>query len=127
MSYSILIVDDSPIIRGMVRKSLDMSGLELANIFEASNGVEALQVLSDEWIDIVFADLNMPKMNGIEMVDKMAEDSVLVTTPVIIISSERNKTVIEELHQKGIKAYMKKPFRPENLRDVVQDVLKRVD
>jgi two-component system, chemotaxis family, chemotaxis protein CheY len=127
MSYAILIVDDSAIVRKMVRKSVGMSGIDVGTIYEAGNGREALAVLAANWIDIVFADLNMPEMNGMELVEKMAEDSLLVSTPVVIVSSEQSETRIAELKSRGIRAYLKKPFRPEGFRAVVHDVLGGAD
>jgi len=123
MSYTILVVDDSSIVRTMVKKSIAMAGLEVAKVFEAANGKEALDVLSKNWIDIVFADLNMPEMNGTELVEKMSQDAMLVSTPVVIVSSEQSQAKIDELKAKGIRAYIKKPFRPEGFREVVADVL----
>lgn len=123
MSYNVLIVDDSSVVRSVVRKSIEMSGIEVDKVFEAANGKEALTVLDGEWIDIVFADLNMPEMNGVELVEKMSQDSMLVSTPVVIISSEKRQAKIDELKKRGIRAYIKKPFRPESFRDVVIDVL----
>lgn len=123
MSYTILVVDDSTIVRTMVKKSIAMAGLPVATVFEAGNGKEALEVLAKNWIDIVFADLNMPEMNGTELVEKMSQDSMLVSTPVVIVSSEQSQAKIEELKAKGIRAYIKKPFRPEGFRDVVQELL----
>ncbi len=123
MSYNILVVDDSAIIRSVLKKTIAMSGLDVGDVFEGSNGLEALEVLSKEWIDIVFADLNMPEMSGMELVAKMSEDNLLVSIPVVIVSSERNESKIEELKRRGIRAFIKKPFRPENFRDVVTDVM----
>lgn len=123
MSYNILVVDDSAIVRQMVTKTIRMSEVDVGTIYEAGNGIEALKVLDDEWIDIVFADIHMPEMNGIEMVDKMAEDNLLVSIPVVIVSSDHSQTRIDELEGKGIRAYMKKPFRPEGLKDIIDDLL----
>ncbi len=123
MSYSVLIVDDSSTIRKIVRRCIEMSGLDVKEVFEAENGLEALEVLDGEWIDIVFADLNMPKMSGMELVEKMSEDDLLLTTPVVIVSSERSEARIEELMNRGIRAYIKKPARPEKFRDVIETVL----
>jgi two-component system chemotaxis response regulator CheY len=125
MSYAILIVDDSSIVRSMVKKSIGMAGLPLGNIFEAANGREALEVLGKNWVDIVFADLNMPEMGGAELVQRMSQDSMLVSTPVVVVSSEQSHAKIEELKAQGIRAYIKKPFRPESFREVVEDVLGR--
>jgi len=123
MSYSILIVDDSSVIRSVVRRSIAMSGIVVAKVHEAANGIEALEVLGSEWIDIVFADLNMPGMGGAELVDKMAGDDLLVSIPVVIVSADQNPQTIEQLKGRGIRAYLKKPFRPESFRNVVIDVL----
>lgn len=123
MSYTILVVDDSAIVRTMVKKSIGMAGVPVAKLFEAANGKEALAVLQANWVDIVFADLNMPEMNGVELVEQMSRDSMLVTTPVVIVSSEQSEAKIEELKAKGIKAYIKKPFRPEGFKEVVSAVL----
>ena len=123
MSYNVLVVDDSQIVRSVVKKTIGMSGIEVATIFEAGNGKEALEILNREWVDIVFADLNMPEMNGVELVEKMSEDSMLVSTPVVIISSEQRQAKIDALKARGIRAYMKKPFRPEGFKDIVCDIL----
>ncbi len=123
MSYNILVVDDSAIVRQMVVKTIKMSGLDVGTFYQAGNGLEALKVLEKEWVDIVFADIHMPEMNGIELVEKMSEDNLLVSIPVVIVSSDHSQARIDELKARGIRAYMKKPFRPEGLRDIIDDVL----
>ena len=123
MAYTILIVDDSKIVRTMVKKSIAMSGLETNEVFEAANGLDALEVLGQTWIDIVFADIHMPKMNGIELVQRMSKDNLLVSIPVVMVSSDRSKMHMDRLKDLGIRAYIKKPFRPESFRDAVEDVI----
>lgn len=87
------------------------------------NGKIALEILGDNWIDLVFADINMPVMGGVEMIDKMSEDGLLKTIPVIIVSTEGSKTRIRKLTEKGISAYLRKPFSPEELKEVIDRVL----
>jgi two-component system chemotaxis response regulator CheY len=123
MSYTILIADDSAIVRTMVRKALSMAGLDLGEVHEAANGKEALAILARTWIDVVFADINMPEMNGAELVRRMKADPALAATPVVVVSSEQTQTRIEEMKRWGARAYVKKPFRPEQFRDVIEDVL----
>jgi two-component system chemotaxis response regulator CheY len=77
MSYCVLIADDSAIVRSMVRKSLAMAGLDLGEVLEATNGREALEQLKRTWVDVVFADINMPEMTGLELVQAMKNDEVL--------------------------------------------------
>lgn len=123
MSLNILIVDDSVTVRAVIKKTLALAEIPHNELHEAENGQVALDKLKDAWIDLVFADINMPVMNGIEMVERMADDGMLESIPVIVVSTEGSKTRIEELKQKGISAYIRKPFTPETLKAVVNDVL----
>ncbi len=123
MSYTILVADDSAIVRTMVKKAIAMAGLEVGQVHEAANGKEALAVLGRAWVDVVFADINMPEMTGAELVRAMRDDPTLSTTPVVIVSSERSQARIEELQRDGARAYVKKPFRPEHFRTVVEALL----
>jgi two-component system chemotaxis response regulator CheY len=123
MAYNVLIVDDSVTIRAVLKKTLSISGLPVAEIFEAGNGKEALSILEQSWVDIVFADINMPVMSGIEMVDRLVESGQISTTPVVMVSTEGSQTRIEELIKKGVRAFVRKPITPELLKDVIEDVL----
>ena len=122
MAYVILVVDDSLLARTFMEKALRLSGLPVQDIFFAKNGTEALQVMEARWIDVVFADINMPEMNGIELVHTMHNSRTLQNLPVIIVSTERSETRIKELEQAGIKAYISKPFTPEKLKEVVENL-----
>lgn len=123
MSINVLIVDDSAVTRAIVRRSLGMSGLEINQIFEAQNGVEALAVLGQTWIDLVLADLQMPEMNGVQLVERMAADSVLVSVPVVVVSADPDPGRAEALQKLGVRAFVRKPFRPEALKQIVGSVL----
>ena len=123
MSYTILIADDSAIVRTMVKKAIAMAGLDVGQVHEAANGKEALAILARTWIDVVFADINMPEMTGPELVRHMKADPALAATPVVIVSSEQTQARIDEMKRWGAKAYVKKPFRPEQFRDVVENLL----
>jgi two-component system chemotaxis response regulator CheY len=123
MSYTVLIVDDSPIIRKMVARTLEMADLPIRECHHAANGREALDILEQQWIDIVFADINMPVMNGREMIQNMSEQGLLDTIPVVIISTERNHQRMEWLRAKGVSAYLNKPFAPEEFARIVRELL----
>ncbi len=120
MAYTILVVDDSLLARTFMEKALQLSGLPIGEICLACNGKEALQVMEGRWIDLVFADINMPEMNGIELVQAMHASQTLKNLPVVIVSTERSESRIRELEQSGIKAYISKPFSPEKLKQVVE-------
>ncbi len=125
MALNFLIVDDSQTVRAVITKTLQMSGMDVGEIHHAANGREALDLLDEHWIDLIFSDIHMPVMSGIEMVNKLQEDGVLKTMPVIIVSTEGSQTRIEQLKAKGISAYIRKPFTPELIKSVVDDVLEK--
>ncbi len=123
MALNILLVDDSTTVRAVIARSLELAGVPVGNLHQAANGREALAILGREWIDLVFADINMPVMNGVEMIEKMREDGLLQTIPVIICSTEGSVSRIEQLRASGVRAYIRKPFTPELLRQVVEDTV----
>lgn len=123
MSYTILVADDSAIVRTMLKKALAMTGLDVGQVHEAADGKEALAILERTWVDVVFADINMPEVGGAELLRRMKADPALAATPVVIVSSEQAQSRIDEMQRCGAKAYLRKPFRPEQFRDVVEDLL----
>jgi two-component system chemotaxis response regulator CheY len=123
MALNVLVVDDSPVMRRMVRRSLGMCGLPMGEIYEAGNGAEGLAVLGERWVDVVIADVNMPEVDGVEMVERMAADGMLARLPVVMVSSDRSEARIERLKALGVRAYLTKPFRPEAFREVVEATL----
>jgi two-component system chemotaxis response regulator CheY len=116
MSFRILIVDDSSVARKVVRRALGMTGLAIAEMPEASGGIEALEILRRDWIDLVVCDVHMPEMNGQELVEFMSTDSNLRTIPVIIVSSDTTEARRDSLLQAGARDYLHKPITPERLR-----------
>ncbi len=123
MGYQILIIDDSAVTRAVLKKTIGMTGVEVDEIIEASNGQEALQLLSDGNADLIMADLNMPRMNGMELAERLFNDSTLKHIPMVVISTEASAARIEELQHLGIKGYIHKPFTPEAIRKILVDTL----
>ena len=123
MGIDMLVVDDSPVTRKMVRRALGLCGLEVAEVYEAGDGAEALEQLAQHHVDLVLADINMPVMNGIELVERMSRDPELAGVPVVIVATPMSQDRVEHVLDKGARAYLAKPFRPEALRDVVNQIL----
>lgn len=123
MALNLLIVDDSDTVRAILAKTLELSGISVGELYKAANGREALAILQDHWIDLIFSDINMPIMGGVEMIQQLQQDDVLKTIPVIVVSTEGSKTRIEQLKAQGVKAYIRKPFTPELVRAVVEDII----
>jgi two-component system chemotaxis response regulator CheY len=122
MGINILIVDDSSVMRTMILKTLRMSGLSLGDVYEASNGAEGLEILNMRWMDLVLLDINMPVMNGEDMMIRMKANPEMRDIPVIIISTEGSKTRIDGLIKMGA-TFIRKPFTPEIVRDAVNQSL----
>lgn len=123
MGYTIMVVDDSETIRAVLERTLRMTKLPLEDIIQAANGRDALEKLKDAWVDIVLSDINMPECDGVQLVDAMNADAALRDIPVVIVSTEGSVTRIEELKRKGVQAYLRKPFTPEAIRDVIVETL----
>ena len=127
MSLNILIVEDCDLVRKVIIRTLNLSKIPITNVYEAADGLEALRLVQSNWIDLILVDLNMPVMDGVEMIDRLHADGLLKTIPVVVVSTEGSETRIEELRRKGVTAYVRKPFTPEEIRDIVLDVLGRPD
>ena len=118
MALNILVVDDSSVMRAIIIKTLHLSQLPVGEVHQASNGQEALKVLDGKWIDLALVDINMPVMDGAEMIDRLRQNPATADLPVIVVSTEGSETRKEALRQRGAR-FIHKPFTPEVLRDTV--------
>ena len=123
MPINILVVDDSASMRKVLRKSIQMCNIGAICFFEAENGQEALKVLKDEWVDLVFTDINMPVMDGFELVSKLHEDDLTKHTPIIVVTSDVSAENTERAKKENIKHIIYKPFRPEGIRELLINLL----
>jgi two-component system chemotaxis response regulator CheY len=115
----VLVVDDSDLIRRMILRTLELAEVPLGVPYEAANGREALDIMEDNWVDLVLADINMPVMDGVEMVRHMRGSPELAGIPVIVVSTEGATARMEELRAMGVSACIRKPFTPEAVSKVV--------
>jgi two-component system chemotaxis response regulator CheY len=115
MSFNILIVDDSPAMRRVVRRVVDLSGVDTGKYLEAGNGVEALTVLRSEWVDLIMTDINMPGMDGEELLREVRLDPMLASIPVLVVSTDRSDARVKQMMEIGADGYVSKPFMPAEL------------
>ena len=123
MAYNILIVDDSETVRAVIGKAIGMADVPVKNLLNAANGQDALDILGKEWVDLVFADINMPVMGGVEMVRQMKADADMKGIPVVIVSTEGSATRIKGLLESGVRAFLRKPFTPEGLKAIIDEIM----
>lgn len=127
MSYSILIVDDSLPMRSVIKRTLKAAGYGGAELLEAANGQEAINLLKNAWIDIIITDYNMPVMNGLEFIKAIKKDEMSKEIPVVVISTEGNESKIKEFMDCGAAGYITKPFTAEAIRDLIVNILGEAD
>jgi two-component system chemotaxis response regulator CheY len=125
MAFNILVVDDSETMRAVIKKTVRMCGVDIGSLLEAENGRVALDIMADEWVDVVLSDINMPEMGGVEFLKAVKSDKVLKNVPVIFISTESSQMRMDEARELGAAAYVKKPFVAEQIREVLLDVLNK--
>lgn len=125
MAFNVLIADDSGTMRQVIKKVVKMSGVAVGTFFEAENGQKALQVLENEWIDVILSDINMPEMDGMEFLRQVKAHEVYKTIPVIFITTEASEARMEEAKALGVAGYVKKPFQPETIKEKLYEVLER--
>jgi two-component system chemotaxis response regulator CheY len=123
VAHRILIVDDSVTIRGLIKRTLGLCGLDIGECFEAGDGIEALEKLKEHRVDLILADLHMPRMNGMELAKAVLADPKTASIPVAVISAEPNASRLLELRKAGVKGCLRKPCTPEALRDMITPFL----
>ncbi len=121
MSLDVLIVDDSAVMRSMVLRTLQMTDLALGHVYEAADGREGLQALCRHAIDLAIVDINMPVMDGEEMIRLARQNPETAGIPIMVISTEGSQTRISRLVQRGVR-FVHKPFTPEIICDVVAEL-----
>ncbi len=123
MSFNLLIVDDSNSMRAVIKKIITISGFQMDQCLEAANGREAMDLLSANWVDIIISDINMPEVNGLEMLDQLKINDTLKAIPVIMITTEGSSERLQEAFARGAKGFIKKPFLPEEIKKVLYQVI----
>jgi two-component system, chemotaxis family, chemotaxis protein CheY len=112
MNITVLVVDDSATVRQQVATALSQAGFQ---VVEASDGSQGLNRAKQGGIDCVISDVNMPIMNGIEMVTLIKQDPILSSTPVVMLTTEGSKELIAKAKQAGASGWIVKPFKAEML------------
>ncbi len=118
---NLLVVDDSAVMRSIVVKSLKMSGVPIDSLVEACNGKDALEKLDQHWIDCALVDINMPVMNGLELIEAVRASEDCADLPIIVVSTESGESRIQGFREQGL-GFVHKPFGPQELRSEIEGV-----
>jgi len=123
--YSLLIADDESIIRQGLKCIVDWDSLGFSCIYEASNGIEALDIITKHQPDVVLMDIRMPKLTGLELVKKVRENNY--NGIVIIISGYSDFNYAKEAIAQGVKYYLTKPVEEDELLSIMDNVTKKLE
>ena len=120
---NILVVDDSRIMRNIVKNSLLNNKNETYEFMEASNGVDAFNLLEKEHVDLLLLDWNMPHLNGLDLIKELRGLPKYHSLPIIMITSEAAKYNVIEAVKAGVNDYLIKPVKDEVLLEKIKQVL----
>ncbi len=118
----ILIVDDSSIMRTLIKRVLALANVPADDILEAGNGAEALAILESKDVQVLLTDINMPEMNGVELLQKLMTSDRWKRLTRVVISTDGSASRREEVAGLDVRCYLEKPFTPEVMRDVLNEV-----
>lgn len=122
MGFKVLIVEDSPTIRSLIVSTLETAGDFI--FFETGSGFEALKILPRERFDLIITDINMPDINGLELVSFVKNSDLYKSIPLFIISTEGSRQDVAKGLALGADEYIVKPFKPDELQKTVLKYLK---
>jgi DNA-binding NtrC family response regulator len=120
MRPSILIVDDEPYVRLTYRTALETEGLD---VWEASDGIAALNAMSERQFDLAILDMRMPEVSGLELLERMRRQGI--QTPVVIVTAYGDIPHAVRAMKLGAIDFLEKPLTPETLRAMVTEILRR--
>jgi two-component system chemotaxis response regulator CheY len=117
MAVDVLIVDDSAAIRKILQRMLGQSGFPLGKVLEAGDGVEALEKMKNQSVNLVLSDINMPNMDGIQLLSELKANPEYRHVPVIMITTEGGESKVMEAVQLGAAGYVRKPFTADQIKE----------
>jgi two-component system chemotaxis response regulator CheY len=119
----VLIVDDSTAIRKILQRVLNQAEIPLGSVHEAGDGLEALDVLRSKAVTLIFSDINMPNMDGLQFLAQLRLNEAWKKIPVVMITTEGSQARVMEAIELGASGYVRKPFTPDQIKDKLVGLL----
>jgi two-component system chemotaxis response regulator CheY len=123
MESDVLVVDDSAAIRKILQRVLRQTGMSIRTIYEAGDGQQALEVLKTQKIALVLSDINMPKMDGLQLLASVRTSVQWRHIPVVMITTEGGETKVGEAVRLGAAGYVRKPFTADQIKEKLAGIL----
>lgn len=126
MNIKVLVVDDSSTMRKIIKNVLMTLGIDDDFIIEAVDGMDAFGKIKSNTFDLILTDWNMPKMNGLTLVQNIRKLPKTKDTPIIMITTEGAKTEVIAALKNGVNNYIVKPFNAEILKTKLQPIIDKI-
>ena len=123
MSLDVLIVDDSAAIRKILHRVLIQAEIPLGKVHEAGDGLDALEKLKTETVGLILSDINMPNMDGIELLGKLKENAALKSVPIVMVTTEGSQAKVMQALELGAVGYVRKPFTAEQIKEKLTGII----
>jgi len=123
MALDVMIVDESAAIRKILRRVLVQAEVPLGQVHEASDGLEALEVLKHHLVQLILCDINMPNMDGIELLEKVKAKEHLRDVPFIMVTTEGSQARVMQALELGAAGYVKKPFTADQIKEKLNGII----
>jgi two-component system chemotaxis response regulator CheY len=123
MKGTILVVDDSAMMRKVVLRTLKMADIEFDQVLEAGDGVEALAFLRANKVELIMCDINMPVMSGLEFLQQVKDDKLAPGVPIVMVTTEGSEPQVRQAILVGARGYIRKPFTLEHIKNSVAPLL----
>jgi|FLYL01.1.fsa_nt_gi two-component system chemotaxis response regulator CheY len=127
MAVDVLIADGSALFRIVFQRLLRQSGLDIGMVYEADDGIEALETLKNKHVGLVLSSDDMPRMNGIELLDAIKKQGPLRSIPVVIVSTEATESRIREAVTKGAAGYICRPVTAQQLSRTLESLIQEAE
>ena len=119
----VLIVDDSAAIRKILQRVLRQAEVPLGEVYEAGDGVEALEMLKSKQVGLILSDINMPNMDGLELLSKVRAEHAWDKVPIVMVSTEGTQAKVLEAVERGASGYVRKPFTADQIKEKLAGVI----
>lgn len=123
MEFDVLVVDDSAAIRKILQRVLRQTGMTIRSIHEAGDGQQALAVMAANHVDLVLTDINMPNMDGLQLLASLKAAAEWRDIPVVMITTEGGETKVAEAVRLGAAGYVRKPFTADQIKEKLAGIL----
>jgi len=123
MKGTVLVVDDSAMMRKVVLRILKMADVDFESVLEASDGLEALTLLRTNSVELIMCDINMPVMSGLQLLQQIKEEKLAPGVPIVMVTTESSEPQVRQAILAGARGYIRKPFTIEHIKNTVRPLL----